>query len=66
MPRRCLNLEARPAGGASERGRLIWANVVGRDGIEPPTLRFSVAGLGVQQRAGLVTVLVSWHVAKQA
>jgi hypothetical protein len=39
---------------------------VGRDGIEPPTLRFSVAGLGVQQRAGLVTVLVSWHVAKQA
>jgi hypothetical protein len=40
--------------------------VVGRDGIEPPTLRFSVAGLGVQQRASLVTVLVSWHVAKQA
>jgi hypothetical protein len=40
--------------------------VVGRDGIEPPTLRFSVAGLGVQQWAGLVTVLVSWHAAKQA
>jgi hypothetical protein len=42
------------------------ADVVGRDGIEPPTLRFSVAGLGVQRRASLVTVLVSWHVAKQA
>jgi hypothetical protein len=24
-------------------GRLTWANLVGRDGIEPPTLRFSAA-----------------------
>jgi hypothetical protein len=47
-------------------GSLSWTFLVGRDGIEPPTLRFSVAGLGVQQWAGLVTVLVSWHVAKQA
>jgi hypothetical protein len=39
---------------------------VGRDGIEPPTLRFSVLGAGVQQGAGPVTVLVRWHVAKQA
>src|SRR6266581_4334947 len=35
-------------------------------GIEPPTLRFSVLGLGVQQGASPVTVLVRWHVAKQA
>jgi hypothetical protein len=66
MPRRCLNLEARPAGGASERGRLIWANVVGRDGIEPPTLRFSVACPGLHQRAGCVMPLVKWHAAEQA
>ena len=58
--------------GAERSGRILasstltWPDVVGRDGIEPPTLRFSVAGLGVQQRAGLVTVLVNWHVAKQA
>jgi hypothetical protein len=40
--------------------------MVGSDGIEPPTLRFSVVGPEVQQAAGPVTVLVSWHVAKQA
>jgi hypothetical protein len=55
-----------PSGGVSACRPLSWADLVGRDGIEPPTLRFSVAGFGVQQRAGLVTVLVSWHVAKQA
>src|SRR6266536_3616073 len=45
---------------------MSWANLVGRDGIEPPTLRFSVLGPGVQQGAGPVTVLVRWCVAKQA
>jgi hypothetical protein len=40
-----------------------WVNLVGRDGIEPPTLRFSVGGPGVQEGAEPVTVLVSWHVA---
>jgi hypothetical protein len=39
---------------------------VGRDGIEPPTLRFSVVGPDVQQRAGSMTVLVRWHAAEQA
>jgi hypothetical protein len=42
---------------------LARGNVVGRDGIEPPTLRFSVGGPGVQEGAEPVTVLVSWHVA---
>jgi hypothetical protein len=51
---------------AEVAGGLTRPDAVGRDGIEPPTLRFSVAGLGVQQRASLVTVLVSLHVAKQA
>jgi hypothetical protein len=45
--------------GAEVAGGETMPDVVGRDGIEPPTLRFSVAGLGVQQRASLVTVLVS-------
>jgi hypothetical protein len=48
------------------RGSLSWVNLVGRGGIEPPTLRFSVAGRGVQQGAGSVMVLVRWHLAKQA
>jgi hypothetical protein len=39
---------------------------VGRDGIEPPTLRFSVVGPGVQQGARPVMVLVRWHLAEQA
>jgi hypothetical protein len=30
------------------RGSLSWGNLMGRDGIEPPTLRFSVAGPGVR------------------
>jgi hypothetical protein len=38
---------------------MSWANVVGRDGIEPPTLRFSVAGPRVQQGTGLVILLVT-------
>jgi hypothetical protein len=42
------------------------AGMVGRDGIEPPTLRFSVAGRGVQQGAGSAMVLVRWHVTEQA
>jgi hypothetical protein len=42
------------------------AGMVGRDGIEPPTSRFSVAGRGVQQGAGSAMVLVRWHVTEQA
>jgi hypothetical protein len=33
----------RSSGGVSACGPLAWANLVGRDGIEPPTLRFSAA-----------------------
>ena len=40
------------------RDGLSRGDVVGRDGIEPPTLRFSAAGPGVQQVARMVTVLV--------
>jgi hypothetical protein len=39
MPQRCPNPEARPVGVSAARP-LSWANLVGRDGIEPPTLRF--------------------------
>jgi hypothetical protein len=32
-----------PGGGVLASSSLAWADVVGRDGIEPPTLRFSAA-----------------------
>ena len=57
---------ASSSGGEVRVQGLTWANLVGRDGIEPPTLRFSVVGPGVQQRAGSAMVLVRWHVAEQA
>ena len=48
-----------PAGGPVPRGwgpdPRFW---VGRDGIEPPTLRFSVVGRGMQQGAAPTMVLV--------
>jgi hypothetical protein len=43
VPRRgWLKLEARLVGSQATRPP-TWANMVGRDGIEPPTLRFSAA-----------------------
>jgi hypothetical protein len=39
---RCPDPEARP-GGVSAARPLSWANLVGKDEIEPPTLRFSAA-----------------------
>jgi hypothetical protein len=52
--------------GTATRSPLTRVDVVGRDGIEPPTLRFSVAGRSVQQGAGSAMVLVRWHVTEQA
>ena len=54
------------SGGVLAARPLSSANLVGRDGIEPPTLRFSVVGPGVQQGAGSVIVLVRWHMTEQA
>jgi hypothetical protein len=45
--------------GSPVHNSLSWANLVGRDGIEPPTLRFSVVGPRVQQGTGLVIPLVT-------
>ena len=47
MPQECLNLESSRAGSLAGSSP-SWADVVGRDGIEPPTLRFS-AGCGTSR-----------------
>jgi hypothetical protein len=65
----CLNdasISGWSSGGVSPARPFTWANLVGRDGIEPPTLRFSVVGPGVQQGADPVMVLVRWHPTEQA
>ena len=40
---RMAESEAASGGGVPASSPLAWANLVGRDGIEPPTLRFSAA-----------------------
>ena len=65
VPQRCPNPEARP-GESQQRGPLSCANLVGRDGIEPPTLRFSAGLASFRVRPGSSTSVASALLSRHA